>query len=66
MATNLLNKMSSEIQFYVYDISQELVDKFVKDGNGRVHACGSSKEVADKCVRHHSTSSTQLIFRLAG
>lgn len=54
MATNLLNKMDSDTQFHVYDVSQELVDKLIREGNGRVHACGSSKEVADKCVCHCS------------
>ncbi|TKA77823.1 hypothetical protein B0A55_04599 [Friedmanniomyces simplex] len=48
MATNLLKKMGDETQFYVYDVVQEFIDKFVKDGAGRVHACGSTKEVTDK------------------
>lgn len=57
MATNLLKKMDPDTQFHVYDVSQELVNKFVNDGNGRVHACNSSKGVADKCVCHHFYSS---------
>ncbi|KAK1028204.1 hypothetical protein LTR33_017377, partial [Friedmanniomyces endolithicus] len=48
MATNLLKKMSEDTQFYVYDVVQDSVDRFVKDGAGRVHACASSKEVTDK------------------
>lgn len=53
MATNLLKKME-DAEFYVYDVVQDSIDKFVKEGNGRVHACASSKEVADKsvCLSH--------------
>ncbi|KAK4541819.1 hypothetical protein LTR36_007351 [Oleoguttula mirabilis] len=47
MATNLLRKMQ-DADFYVYDVVQEFIDKFVADGRGRVHACASSQEVADK------------------
>jgi len=54
MAGNLLKKMSDDTEFYVYDVVQESIDKFVKEGNGRVHACTSSKEVADKSVCHAS------------
>ena len=50
MVRNLLDKMESHTQFYVYDVVQESIDKFVQDGNGRVHACSSSKEVADNTV----------------
>ena len=50
MVNNLLDKMESDTQFYVYDVVQESIDKFVQDGNGRVHACSSSKGVADKSV----------------
>jgi len=51
MAANLLKKMP-DADFYVYDVVQESIDKFVKDGNGRVQACASSKDVADKSVCH--------------
>lgn len=52
MATNLLKKMDPETKFYVYDVAQESIDKFVnfKEAKGRVEACNSSKEVADKSV----------------
>jgi len=53
MANNLLNKMP-DAEFFVYDVIQDSIDKFVKDGNGRVQACASSKEVADKSVCHAS------------
>lgn len=52
MAGNLLRKTSDETQIYVYDVMQEAIDKFVQGGEGRVQACSSSKEVADKSVRH--------------
>ncbi|KAK5674966.1 hypothetical protein LTS10_012378 [Elasticomyces elasticus] len=48
MATNLVNKTSGDTQLYVYDVVQESIDKLVEEGGGKVHACGSSKEVADK------------------
>ena len=51
MASNLLKKLP-ETELYVFDVVQESIDKIVKDGNGRVHACKSSKEVADKSVCH--------------
>lgn len=53
MATNLLKKMSSETTFFVYDVVQKNIDDFVNSehAKGRVTACGSSKEVADKSVR---------------
>lgn len=54
MATNLLQKMDSSTEFYVYDVMP--MDEFVKRGEGRVKACGSSKEVADKSVCHASSS----------
>ena len=52
MATNLVKKMDAGTQFYVYDVMKESVDEFVKRGESRVIACGSSKEVADKSVCH--------------
>ncbi|KAI5358076.1 Putative 6-phosphogluconate dehydrogenase, NADP-binding, 6-phosphogluconate dehydrogenase, domain 2 [Septoria linicola] len=48
MALNLAKKMDRATQFYVYDVVQDNVDKFVAEGGARVHACSSSKEVADK------------------
>ena len=50
MARNLVRKMDEQTQFYVYDVVQESMDAFVKDGKGRVHACASSREVADQSV----------------
>lgn len=50
MARNLVKKMSSDTQFYVYDVMHQNVDKFVQGGEGRVHHCTSSREVADKSV----------------
>ena len=51
MAGNLLKKMP-DAEFFVYDVIQDSIDKFVKDGDGRVQACSNSKEVADKSVCH--------------
>jgi 3-hydroxyisobutyrate dehydrogenase len=51
MVRNLLGKMENETQFYVYDVIQKSIDDFVEEGQGRVHACSSSKEVADLSVR---------------
>lgn len=51
MAKNLVHKIP-DAEFYVYDVVQEALDTFVKDGQGRVHACQNSKEVADKSVCH--------------
>lgn len=51
MAANLLNKTDADTQLFVYDVVQDAVDKFVQEGKGRVHACSSSREVADKSVR---------------
>lgn len=53
MVRNLLAKMENDTQFYVYDVIQESIDKLVQDGKGRVHACHSSKEVADNSVCQH-------------
>jgi hypothetical protein len=50
MSRNLLGKMDNETQFYVYDVVQKSIDDFVEEGQGRVHACSSSKEVADRSV----------------
>ncbi len=54
MATNLVKKMNPDTKFYVFDVVQESIDKFLEldEGKGRIHTCGSSKEVADKSVRH--------------
>ena len=53
MATNLLKRMDPETKFYVYDVVQESLDKFVDldEAKGRVEVCESSKDVADKSVR---------------
>ncbi|EME47103.1 hypothetical protein DOTSEDRAFT_165886 [Dothistroma septosporum NZE10] len=48
MATNLIKKTNQHTHFYVYDVVRESVDKFVKEGGDSVHACQSSREVADK------------------
>jgi 3-hydroxyisobutyrate dehydrogenase len=50
MLQNLLGKMDNETQFYIYDVVQKSIDDFVEKGQGRVHACSSSKEVADLSV----------------
>ena len=50
MLRNLLGKMENETQFHVYDVVQESIDDIVEEGQGRVHACSSSKEVADRSV----------------
>jgi hypothetical protein len=50
MLSNLVGKMEIETQFYVYDVVQKSIDDIVEEGRGRVHACGSSKEVADSSV----------------
>ena len=52
MATNLLKKMDERTRFYVYDVVQESIDHFVNlsEAGGRVEACGSSRDVADKSV----------------
>jgi hypothetical protein len=50
MSRNLLGRMDNETQFYVYDVVQKSIDDFVEEGQGRVHACSSSKEVADLSV----------------
>ena len=51
MVRNLLAKMKDDTQFYVYDVVQASIDQLVQDGQGRVHACSSSKDVADHSVR---------------
>lgn len=51
MALNLLKKTGSDTQLFVYDVVQDSIDALVKEGQGRVNACGSSKEVTDKSVR---------------
>ncbi len=56
MATNLVKKMDKSTVFYVYDVVEESVKKFVEAGEGRVTACSSSKEVADKSVREQMSS----------
>lgn len=51
MARNLLKKTDADTKFYIYDVVPEAVEKFVKDGQGRVQTCSSSKEVAERSVR---------------
>lgn len=52
MAKNLLKKTDDSTKLYVFDVVKDAVDKFVEEGRGRVEACSSSKEVADKSVCH--------------
>ena len=63
MASNLLKKTSEDTQLYVYDVVQDSIDKLVKQGNGRVHACGSSKEVTDKSVCHAHNFRLSILAR---
>lgn len=51
MALNLVKKMDPHTKFFVYDILQENVEKFVSEEKSRIEACESSEEVADKSVR---------------
>jgi len=60
MVRNLLAKMKDNTKFYVYDVVQESIDQLVRDGQGRVHACSSSKDVADNSVWHLCTRSFDL------
>lgn len=53
MAKNLVQKTDS--QLFVYDVVKDNMDKAVELGQGRVHACESSKDVADKSVRASSS-----------
>lgn len=50
MAKNLVKKMDKQTTFYVFDVVEESIKKLVEAGEGRVKACGNSKEVADKSV----------------
>lgn len=50
MATNLVKKMDKSTTFYVFDVVEDSIKKLVEVEEGRVIACGSSKEVADKSV----------------
>ena len=52
MATNLVKKMGDDTTFHVYDVVQKSIDMLVEAGGGKVKGCTSSKEVADKSVRH--------------
>ena len=52
MARNLIKKTTKETTLYVYDVVEHAVKQLVEEGNGRVQACQSSKEVADKSVCH--------------
>lgn len=52
MARNLLKKMPDGTQFFVFDVSSSAMEKFVQEGKGRVTACGSSREVAERSVGH--------------
>lgn len=67
MATNLLKKTDSETKFYVYDVVQESIDKFANldEAKGRVEACGSAKEVADKSVRYTFIDAITAVSALA-
>ena len=60
MATNLVRKTEKNTKFFVFDVVKESVDKFLEleEGKGRIEACASSKEVADKSVRHRNALET--------
>lgn len=51
MAENLAKKLPSSAPLFVYDISQESVDRLCKHESKRVHACSSAADVAAKSVR---------------
>jgi 3-hydroxyisobutyrate dehydrogenase len=52
MAKNIIGKTDKSTKVYVYDVAQEAIQRLVDQGQGKVEACSSSKEVADKSVRH--------------
>jgi 3-hydroxyisobutyrate dehydrogenase len=51
MVENLTKKLPSSSKIYVYDVSQQAVNKIEAENKGKVCACSSSKEVAEKSVR---------------
>ncbi|OJD38120.1 3-hydroxyisobutyrate dehydrogenase [Diplodia corticola] len=48
MLENLIQKLSDETNFYVYDISASVMDSLCAQYPEKVHACANSREVADK------------------
>ena len=50
MAANLVKKLPADTHFYVFDVVQDFVDKFVEQYGERVHGVRNAKEVADKSV----------------
>lgn len=60
MARNLLKKTPEDTQLFVYDVVPAAVEKFVQEGKGRVQACQSSREVAERSVCHLHIASGML------
>jgi 3-hydroxyisobutyrate dehydrogenase len=51
MVENLTKKLPSSSKIYVYDVSEQAVNTIEAENKGKVYACSSSKEVAEKSVR---------------
>jgi 3-hydroxyisobutyrate dehydrogenase len=51
MVENLAQKLPSDAQIFVYDVSSATLDKIAAAYPNRVHVCSSAKEVTDSSVR---------------
>lgn len=50
MLENLIQKLSDDTKYYVYDVSTSAMDTLCAQYPEKVHACANSREVADKSV----------------
>ncbi len=50
MAENLVKKLPLSSTLYVFDISEDLIEKLCSVGQGRAYGCESAKDVSEKSV----------------
>ena len=69
MVENLAAKLPSNAPLYVYDVSQDAIDRVCKHDSQRVYACNSAADVAAKSVCNscplaicHSTNAHRLLL----
>lgn len=51
MLENLVAKLPSSAKIFVFDVSNEALERITVQNQGRVQTCSNAKEVAEKSVR---------------
>jgi 3-hydroxyisobutyrate dehydrogenase len=62
MVGHLANKLPSDTQLHVFDVSEDAVEAVCREFPGRIQKGASARDVAEKSVRESNSSSSTLWF----